>query len=39
MFTRGFADGYADWAGNQPLTQKMLRKFVDMQLAYWEKDV
>jgi uroporphyrinogen decarboxylase len=37
MFTRGYADGYADWAGDQPLTQKILRKYVDMQLAYWEQ--
>lgn len=37
MYTRGFADGYADWAGNQPLAQKILRKYADMQLAYWEK--
>jgi uroporphyrinogen decarboxylase len=37
MYTRGFADGYADWAGNQPLAQKILRKYADMQLAYWDK--
>jgi uroporphyrinogen decarboxylase len=37
MFNRGFADGYADWAGNQQLAQKMLRKYLDLQLAYWEK--
>lgn len=36
MFNRGFADGYADWAGNQLLAQRILRKFTDMQLAYWE---
>ncbi len=37
MFTRGYADGYADWAGNQPLAQKILHKYMDMQFAYWEK--
>ncbi len=37
MFTRGFVDGYADWAGNQLLAQKILRKYLDMQLAYWEQ--
>ncbi|MCK4725402.1 MAG: hypothetical protein KAT29_06360, partial [Anaerolineales bacterium] len=28
MWIRGFKDGYADWAGNQSLAQKMLRKYV-----------
>ncbi len=37
MWTRGFPDGYADWAGNQPLAQKMLHKFMDLQMAFWEK--
>ena len=37
MWMRGFKDGYADWAGNQPLAQKMLHKYMEMQLAYWEK--
>jgi uroporphyrinogen decarboxylase len=37
MYTRGFVDAFADWAGNQPLAQKILRKYTDMQLAYWEK--
>lgn len=37
LFTRGYLDGYMDWAGNQPLAQKLLRRFVDMQLVYWEK--
>ena len=37
MWTRGFKDGYADWAGNPPLANKILRKYMDLQLAYWEK--
>lgn len=37
MWTRGFEDGYADWAGNQPLAQKILHRYMDLQMAYWEK--
>ena len=37
MWTRGFKDGYADWAGNPDLAKQMLRKYMDLQLAYWEK--
>jgi len=37
MWIRGFEDGYADWAGNQPLAQKMLHSYMDLQMAYWEK--
>ena len=37
LWTRGFKDGYADWAGNPALAQKMLRKYVELQMAYWEK--
>jgi uroporphyrinogen decarboxylase len=37
MWTRGFVDGYADWAGDPPLAKKMLHKYMDLQLAYWEK--
>jgi uroporphyrinogen decarboxylase len=37
LWTRGFKDGYADWAGNPALAQKMLRKSVELQMAYWEK--
>ncbi|MCX6067314.1 MAG: hypothetical protein NT121_16420, partial [Chloroflexi bacterium] len=37
MWTRGFKDGYADWAGNPELAKKILRKYVDLQMAYWEK--
>lgn len=37
MWTRGYKDGYADWAGNPDLAHKMLRKYVDLQMAYWEK--
>ncbi len=37
MWTRGFMDGYTDWAGNQDLAKKMLHKYMDLQLAYWER--
>jgi len=37
LWTRGYKDGYADWAGNPILAQKMLRKYIDLQMAYWEK--
>ena len=37
LWTRGFKDGYADWAGNPNLAQKMLRKYMELQMAYWEK--
>ena len=37
MWTRGFKDGYTDWAGNPPLAKKILRKYMDLQMAYWEK--
>lgn len=37
LWTRGFKDGYADWAGNPELAKKILRKYSDLQLAYWEK--
>jgi uroporphyrinogen decarboxylase len=36
-WTRGYQDAYADWAGNPHLAKKLLVKFMDMQLAYWEK--
>lgn len=37
MWMRGFMDGYTDWAGNQILAQKMLHKYMDLQIAYWER--
>ena len=37
LWTRGFQDGYADFIGNPRLAQKILRRFTDLQLAYWEK--
>lgn len=37
LFTRGYLDGYMDWAGNQPLAQSLIRRFVEMQMTYWEK--
>ena len=37
LWTRGFKDGYADWAGNPDLAKKMLRKYADLQLAFWEQ--
>jgi len=37
LWTRGFQDGYADFIGNPKLSQKILHRYLDMQLAYWEK--
>jgi uroporphyrinogen decarboxylase len=37
MWTRGFKDGYADWAGNPKMAKKMLNKYMDLQMTYWEK--
>jgi len=37
MWMRGYLKGYADWAGNQKLAKKMLSKYMDLQLAYWER--
>jgi len=37
LWTRGFKDGYTDWAGNPQLATKILRKYTDLQLAYWAR--
>jgi len=37
LWTRGFMDGYADFIGRPALSQKIMRRILDMQLAYWEK--
>lgn len=37
LWTRGFMDGYADFIGSPELSQKILYRYLDMQLAYWEK--
>ena len=37
LWTRGFQGGYGDLIGNPKLTQKILHRYLDMQLAYWEK--
>jgi uroporphyrinogen decarboxylase len=37
LWTRGFKDGYSDWAGNPVLAKKILHKYTDLQLAYWER--
>ncbi|MBE3115284.1 MAG: hypothetical protein IMZ59_07195 [Actinobacteria bacterium] len=37
LLTRGFKDGYADFIGRPALSQKIMHRFMDMQLAYWEK--
>jgi uroporphyrinogen decarboxylase len=34
---RGYSDAYSDWAGNQPMAQRLMRRLLDMQMAYWEK--
>ena len=36
MWTRGFTDSYTDWAGDPQLAGKILHKFMDLQLGYWE---
>ena len=36
-WTHGYKDAYADWAGNPSLAKKLLQKFMDLQLTYWEK--
>lgn len=37
LWTRGFTDGYADFIGRPAISQKIMHRFLDMQLAYWEK--
>jgi len=37
MWTRGFADGYADLVGNPDLSQKILHRYMDLQLAFLER--
>ncbi len=37
LWTRGFLRGYSDLIGNPALVQKILHRYLDMQLAYWGK--
>ncbi len=37
LWTRGYRDGYAGLVANPALAQKLLRRYTDLQLAYWEK--
>jgi uroporphyrinogen decarboxylase len=37
LWTRGFLDGYADFVGKPARSQKIMHRFLDLQLAYWEK--
>ena len=37
LWTRGFTDGYADFVGKPARPQKIMHRFLDLQLAYWEK--
>jgi uroporphyrinogen decarboxylase len=37
LWTRGFQRGYSDLIGNPALVQKILHRYLDMQLAYWGK--
>jgi uroporphyrinogen decarboxylase len=37
LWTRGFMRGYADLIGRPALFQKIMRRFQDLQLAYWAK--
>jgi uroporphyrinogen decarboxylase len=36
LWTHGFKDGYADWAGNPSLAKKMLHKYMDFHMGYLE---
>jgi uroporphyrinogen decarboxylase len=36
-WTRGYKDAYADWAANPGLAERMLTRFMDLQLAYWDR--
>jgi len=36
MWTRSFEDGYADFVGNIDLSQKILHRYMDLQLAFLE---
>ncbi len=37
LWTRGFTDGYSDFVGKPARSQKIMHRFMDLQLAYWEK--
>jgi len=37
LWTRGFQRGYSDLIGNPALVQKILHRYLDIQLAYWGK--
>ena len=37
LWIRGFMDGYADFVGRPALSQKIMRRMLEMQLAYWER--
>ncbi len=37
LWTRGFLKGYSDFVGRPALSQKLMRRFLDMQLAYWDR--
>lgn len=37
LWTRGFVDGYADFVGRPALSQKIMRRILEMQLSYWEQ--
>jgi uroporphyrinogen decarboxylase len=37
LWTRGFMEGYADFIGRPALSQKIMKRMLEMQLAYWDK--
>ena len=37
LWTRGFTDGYSDFVGKPARSQNIMHRFMDLQLAYWEK--
>ena len=36
-WSRGYQDAYADWAADPSLARKILQRFMDLQMSYWEK--
>ena len=36
-WTRGYKDAYADWASNPKLADRMLTRFMELQLTYWDR--
>lgn len=37
FYLRGYENAYLDWVSNQPLTQTLLHRLLDMQILYWDR--